>query len=137
MSINLFNEDIENPEINAESINKWIVSVVNSYDKVLGDLNFIFCSDKYLLKINKEYLQHDFYTDIITFDYCDKEIIAGDIFISLERVSENAEKFNTQDTELYRVIIHGVLHLLGFDDHSDEEKVIMRQKEDVALGMLE
>jgi len=133
MNINFFSEDVDLPEIDFSKIKEWISEVVSGYNKSVGDLNYIFCSDDYLLKINKEYLQHDYYTDIITFNYCEENIISGDIFISLDRVSENADEFNTNDTELYRVIIHGVLHLVGFEDHTDEEKQEMRNAEDTAL----
>jgi rRNA maturation RNase YbeY len=89
-----------------------------------------------LLKINKEYLNHDYYTDVITFDYCRSNIISGDIFISLERVNANAKDFKSADSELFRVIIHGVLHLIGFVDHSRSSDKLMRKEEDAALNIL-
>ena len=105
----------------------------NSCDNFL--LNYIFCSDDYLLEINKQYLDHDYYTDIITFDNSEDEaLLEGDIYISVDRVTENAENFNTSfEVELRRVMVHGVLHLLGFDDTTDELKAQMRSKEDEYL----
>lgn len=101
----------------------------------MGDLTFILCSDKYLLKINIEYLQHDYFTDIITFNYVDGKLISGDLFISIERVKENSEEFNTSlYKELYRVIFHGVLHLIGYNDKTVDEKNVMREKEDLYLS---
>jgi rRNA maturation RNase YbeY len=104
----------------------------------LGELNFIFCSDDYLLNINKQYLNHNYYTDVITFDYCNQNILSGDIFISLDTVRENSKEYSVSfDNELYRVMIHGVLHLLGFDDKSDIDKVQMKNAEDEALLSLQ
>lgn len=133
MSIVFFNEDVDMPNLNFDKVRLWIGRIIRHYNKNTGDINYIFCSDDYLLQINKEYLNHDFYTDIVTFNSCEDSIISGDIFISLDRVSENAEEYNTKDSELFRVIIHGVLHLVGLDDHSDEDKTIMRKAEDDAL----
>jgi len=100
-------------------------------------LNYIFCSDTYLHKINLEYLKHDTLTDIITFDYSEKKQISGDIFISIDRIKENAPKFNqSTDIELNRVLIHGVLHLLGYKDKTPKEKETMRAKEDFYLTLL-
>jgi probable rRNA maturation factor len=114
----------------------WIKTVIQNYGYKPGDITFIFCSNSYILKINQQYLQHDYYTDIITFNYNEKQSISGDIFISIETVRENAlEYMVTFEEELQRVMIHGILHLLGFDDHSDEEKNIMRQKETAALNI--
>ena len=137
MEINLFNEDIVLPELDYPSLEKWINQVVVDYKKQIGDLNFIFTSDEYMLEINKKHLEHEFYTDIITFNYCEEDTISGDIFISIDRVKENARKFQTEDTELFRVIIHGVLHLIGLNDHSDEEKLKMRAAENEALLKLQ
>lgn len=137
MEINFFNEDINIPDLNFKALKKWIHQVITGYSKETGDLNYIFCSDEYLLLMNKEYLQHDYYTDIITFNYCVENIISGDIFISLDRVNENADKFDSQSTEIYRVIIHGVLHLIGFDDHTDEDRIQMRNAEDNALSKID
>jgi rRNA maturation RNase YbeY len=133
MNVIFFNEGIDFPNIDTMKIIKWVNQVVEFYSKIAGDINYIFCSDDYLLEINTKYLEHDFYTDIVTFNYCEDNLISGDIFISLDRVKENATEYNTQDSELLRVIIHGVLHLIGLDDHSDEERLIMRKAEDDAI----
>jgi len=136
MAIYFYNEDVDLPDFKELEMEKWIVEVATLHARIAGDLNFIFCSDDYLLQVNKEYLNHDYYTDIITFNYCEEKTISGDIFISLDRVNDNASQLKTQDTELYRVIIHGVLHLIGFEDHTDEEKLTMRAKEDEAINIL-
>ena len=112
----------------------WICKTIESEAKQLRHLNFIFCNDEYLHKINLEYLNHDTYTDVITFPYSEGEIIEGDIFISIERIKENSNKFEVDfDNELYRVMIHGVLHLLGYLDKSPEDKVLMTKKENEYL----
>ncbi len=136
MAIYFYNEDVDLPDFKDLKIEKWIVKVATLHSRIAADLNFIFCSDDYLLQVNKEYLNHDYYTDIITFNYCEENTISGDIFISLDRVSDNANQLKTEDTELFRVIIHGVLHLVGFEDHTDEEKSTMRAKEDEAINIL-
>jgi len=118
-------------------IQNWISSCISNYGFTEGDINYIFCDDDYLLKLNVEFLEHDTLTDIISFDYTLGKLLSGDIFISVERVFENAIKFNqTSDNELNRVIIHGVLHYMGFKDKSDETKVIMRKEEDKCLELL-
>ncbi|MBQ7985044.1 MAG: rRNA maturation RNase YbeY [Bacteroidales bacterium] len=118
-------------------LKKWIKSVIERHGKKCGTVSYLFTTDEKVLQINKQYLNHDFYTDIITFDYTENDTVSGDIFISADRVRENAVTFNTTfDQELHRVIIHGVLHLIGFKDHSDKEQKIMRQKEDEALCLL-
>lgn len=137
MPIKFFTEDTKFNLRNKNPIKNWVNSVITSVNKETGNINFIFTSDKYLLKINKEYLSHKYYTDIITFNYCENEIISGDIFISIETVKNNSSRFNiTIIEELHRVIIHGILHLLGFDDQSDEEKAVMREKENYYLERL-
>ena len=136
MIVQFFSEDIEMPDFNQQEIATWVQNVIETKKMQCGKICVIFCSDKYLLKVNQDYLKHDYYTDIITFDYCEDNIISGDIFISTQRVAENAEKYNTSKTELFRVIIHGVLHLLGFNDATDEEKEIMRKKEDQCIEAL-
>lgn len=137
-SINFFSEEIEFELSNPDVISAWITKVITTHQKIRGDINYIFCSDEYLHNINMEYLLHDTYTDIITFDHSEEELlIAGDIYISIDRVSENAKKFEVTDSrELHRVMIHGILHLIGFTDHSKEEKEIMRGKEVSCLSML-
>lgn len=127
--------------------NDWLKSVIKaeavqctySLEKGLriGELAIVFCSDDYLLSVNKEFLSHDYYTDIITFDYCTPGIISGDLFISIDTVRYNAITYGTTfDKELARVIVHGLLHLLGYNDHSDLEQKIMRNKEDQYLELL-
>ncbi|PWJ55242.1 rRNA maturation RNase YbeY [Dyadobacter jejuensis] len=114
---------------------KWLTNTCVSNDYKITELNYIFCSDDYLLEINKEYLDHDYYTDIITFDNSEEEgIVEGDIYISIDRVRENAESFDSDfETELRRVLVHGLLHLLGFDDTTPDLKQVMRAKEDEYL----
>ena len=114
----------------------WIGRVLNSEDSEAGVINYIFCDDDYLIEINKSYLNHDTLTDIITFDYSDKGIIHGDIFISVERVSENAVAYkDTFQKELLRVMAHGLLHLLGYNDKTPQETAVMRLKEDEKIEM--
>ena len=115
----------------------WIKKVVQFHQKKLSSIQFIFGSDEYILEINRTYLEHDFYTDIISFDYCEGKLISGDLFISLDRVIDNAKKLELDEPdELHRVIIHGVLHLLGFKDKTEEEATEMRKQENVALEIL-
>ncbi|HAI75322.1 MAG TPA: rRNA maturation RNase YbeY [Microscillaceae bacterium] len=136
--INFFAEDSTFKLKNKLQYRQWIKLVVKQEGKKLGALNYIFCSDAYLLHINKTYLQHNTYTDIITFDQAEKpHTVQGDIYISVERVSENAQTFQTDfSVELARVMIHGVLHLMGYDDHKEADKLLMRQKENDALRLL-
>lgn len=126
--------DFEVPE--SQKVQKWIAEVVKRRDRQVGNINYLFCDDAYLLQVNRQYLDHDTYTDIITFDYVAGGLISGDIMISVERVGDNAEKFGVPFVdELYRVIIHGVLHLLGQGDKSDSEAREMRRQEEAALGL--
>jgi len=116
---------------NTESFIRWIKSVILEENKKLGEVNYIFCDDKYLLKKNIKYLDHDTLTDIITFNYCEGDIISSDIMISIDRVMENSSIFeNSFSEELNRVMIHGILHLIGYNDKTDGEKDIIRKKED-------
>lgn len=118
-------------------LKKWLIDVALEEGKRVGELSFIFCSDDYLLDINRHFLNHDYYTDVITFDYSEDNLIAGDIFISVDTVRVNAEEFRqTFENELFRVMVHGVLHLCEYDDHSNEEKQQMRAKEDFYLAKL-
>ena len=127
-------QDTNLPNISKRETTNWIKTVAQQYNKKIGNIAYIFCSDACILKINNEYLQHDYYTDIITFDYSEKNIISGDIFISLDTVKSNAEKYNQLfETELHRVIIHGILHLCGQKDKTEEESDEMREKENEAL----
>lgn len=115
----------------------WISNCIQSYDFTEGEINYILCDDAYLLKLNVEFLEHDTLTDIISFDYTLGKLISGDIFISVERVRENALKFNQPfENELHRVMIHGILHYCGFKDKSDADKVIMRAEEDKCLKLI-
>ncbi|MBO6005571.1 MAG: rRNA maturation RNase YbeY [Paludibacteraceae bacterium] len=125
------------PKFLRKKINAWIKSTAARYDFKVGDICYIFCSDEKILEVNRQFLQHDYYTDIITFDYTENGKINGDIFISVDTVKSNAEKFNvTFDNELMRVIIHGVLHLTGQNDKTPETEKVMHQKEDIALEEL-
>lgn len=118
------------------SYKDWLSRVVVSEGFLVGALNFIFCDDEYLLKINEQYLNHIDYTDIITFDYSENKSVSGDIFISVERVKDNAKKFSvSEEEELQRVMAHGILHLCGYKDKSDEESAMMRKKEDEKIEM--
>ena len=118
-------------------IKQWIKQVIEAKGKKTGNITYIFCDDEYLLEVNKQYLQHDYYTDVITFDYVENDLISGDIFISTDRVRENALAFGSSETEeLHRVIIHGALHLLGLTDKSEKEASQMRQAENEALKLL-
>ncbi|HYG01703.1 MAG TPA: rRNA maturation RNase YbeY [Chryseosolibacter sp.] len=135
--INYFSEEITFKVPLPRKTAAWIRQSIKSEKKQLHELNFIFCSDDYLLKINRAYLNHDYYTDIITFPTNNSSAtIAGDIFISIDRVTENASAFNSSlDMELRRVMIHGVLHLLGFKDKSRQQQILMRKKEDAYLSL--
>lgn len=135
--IEFFSEDIEFELNNPEQISEWIATVIEYHEHELSNLTYIFCSDDYLHEINVEYLDHDTLTDIITFNNADEDgIVEGDIFISVDRVRDNANDHSTSfDDELHRVIIHGVLHLLGFKDKSKEEEVLMRKEEDSSLSL--
>ena len=116
---------------NTKSFIRWIKNVILEENKELGEVNYIFCDDKYLLGKNIKYLDHDTLTDIITFNYCEGDIISSDIMISIERVMENSSIFeNSFSEELNRVMIHGILHLIGYNDKTDGEKEIIRKKED-------
>ncbi len=137
MAVTFHFEQISKFPFKVNSHKNWIKGVIESYESRVGDISFIFCSDSYLLKINQEYLNHDYYTDVITFDYCDGKITSGDIFISVDRIKENASLNNVPySVELQRIIIHGVLHLLGFHDNSPELKLRMTEAENLALELL-
>ncbi|KAA6342718.1 Endoribonuclease YbeY [termite gut metagenome] len=127
-------DHVRMPAIRKQNTTSWIKAVAKSYGKTIGEIAYIFCSDEKILKLNGQYLQHDYYTDIITFDYSEEDKISGDIFISLDTVKTNAEQYHTEYMEeLYRIIIHGILHLCGINDKSPEEKAIMKEAEDRAL----
>lgn len=130
-------EDVKFTLSDRLKLKTWIKSVISVYGKKLGDVTYIFCSDVYLLSINRQYLQHDYYTDIITFDYVEDDIISGDLFISFDTVKSNSELFGTTfSDELHRVMIHGVLHLLGLKDKAPEDEAKMRNAENEALFLL-
>ena len=121
---------------NEEQVADWIERIIESEDKELGEISYIFCDDEYLHKINVEYLDHDTLTDIISFDYTEGDIISGDIFISIERVLDNANDFNVPfETELKRVLAHGVLHYCGYKDKSEADEQLMRAKEEEKMAM--
>ena len=131
-------DDIEMPKLNQQRITEWVKQVALSYQKRVGNIAYFFCSDKRILEVNREYLQHDYYTDIITFDYCVGNRLSGDLFISLDTVRSNAELFNQPyERELHRVIIHGVLHLCGINDKGPGEREIMEAAENKALALLD
>jgi len=126
------------PDIQIDGICSWIIMVIEIETFTTGDVSIIFCNDSYLLKINREYLGHDYFTDIITFDYSADEVISGDLFISVDTVSRNSVDYGTGfSNELLRVIIHGVLHLMGYKDKAKKDIAIMRKKENEYLNMLE
>jgi len=136
-NISFFSEEIDFDIDNHSNFIDWLNKTTQCESKICGELSFVFCTDEYLHKINVEYLNHDTYTDIITFDYTEGNIVAGDIFISVDRVRENAIEFRKEfNNELSRVIIHGVLHLIGYKDKTPEEKAQMREKEDFYLNLL-
>lgn len=133
--IRFFCEDVKFNLKDKLKVKRWVKNIILQQEAKLGDINIIFCSDEYLLNVNKKHLNHNYYTDIITFNYNTKSI-NGDLFISIDRVFENADKENVpRETETLRVIIHGVLHLLGFNDKTKKEKTIIRAKEDESLKL--
>ena len=132
-----FNYETKFTLSNETQLSNWIVCCIEKDDFKVGEINYIFCHDEYLHKLNIEFLQHDTLTDIISFDNTMGKLISGDIFISVDRVKDNAVIFNTSfDEELHRVMIHGVLHYMGFKDKTEEEKTTMREKENLCLFML-
>lgn len=129
--------DIEMPMLNTTLMSRWLKQLAAFHQRKLGDINYIFCSDKKILEVNIEYLGHDYYTDIITFDYDEGQRVSGDLFISLETVASNAEMLGlAYEEELMRVMAHGVLHLCGFKDKSEEDAANMRLREQEALALL-
>ena len=131
-----FNYETDFELSNETAISNWLSQVILSESKKEGDINYVFCDDEYILEINKQYLDHDYYTDIISFDYSVGNELHGDVFVSIERVRENAADFDvTFDEELKRVVIHGILHYIGYKDKSEEEELLMRQKENEKIAM--
>ena len=124
--------------INEELVVKWLDESVRSLGFVIGELSCIFCPDEYLKEINIKYLNHDFFTDVITFDYSKEKLLFGDVYVSTDRVKENAKTYSSSfNKELFRVIIHGVLHLCGFNDKTKKEKTLIRSKENEALSTID
>ncbi len=133
---NFHSQEIPLPDINLKFVNTWLQAIGKLEDVSIKRINYIFCSDDYLLEINRTHLQHDYYTDIITFDLSETEAIESDIYISLDRVEDNANQFKTEtQLELLRVIAHGLLHLIGYNDKSESEQTIMTNKEEACLKL--
>ena len=136
MAISFSNQNIEFSLPDQNRVKEWISTLIKRHGMSVGNIGYLFCDDSFLLEANNKYLNHDTLTDIITFDYVNGNLVSGDIMISVERVSDNSVSFGVPFTdELHRVIIHGVLHLLGQGDKTDEEARIMRQREDEALAL--
>ena len=133
--VSYYTEDIAFNFKEKRLTSRWLKFVAESESKRLGDIAVIFCSDNYILDVNIKYLQHDYFTDIITFDYCEKNVLSGDLFISIDSVRENAAFYGSEFAdELNRVIVHGVLHLIGYDDHTEGDIAQMRAKENYYLS---
>ena len=134
--IQFFFENIDEIPISTVTIS-WLEDVIKTENKKLGEINYILCDDEYLLKVNQDFLDHDYYTDIITFDYVKGKTISGDIFVSLPRISDNAKNLVKDfNSEFHRVLAHGILHLMGYKDKTEEEITVMRQKEDFYLNVI-
>lgn len=130
-------ENVKMPALQKQRINRWIKEIADGYGKKTGDIAYVFCDDQKILEVNNQYLEHDYYTDIITFDYTAGNTISGDIFISLDTVKSNADEYGADfETELHRILIHGILHLCGNDDKSPELRADMTDKENKALEQL-
>ena len=130
--------NVKMPDISHRATTAWVRAVAASYNKRVGEVAYVFCDDEKILEVNRQYLKHDYYTDIITFDYCEGDVLSGDLFISLDTVRTNAEQFGkTYDDELHRVIIHGILHLVGINDKGPGEREIMEAAENKALALLD
>lgn len=138
MSVHFSSSDCLIPQFNESLITNWISLVAANHNFKIGRINYLFCSDEYIYKTNVQFLQHDTYTDIITFDYVEGSILSGDILISVDRVEDNARLFNVSFyQELCRVIIHGILHLIGFKDKTESDAATMRAKENDSLELLQ
>ncbi len=130
-------EQVKMPKLEKRKTNAWIRQVAEKYGKKIGEVAYVFCDDAKILEVNRQYLQHDYYTDIITFDYCENNTLHGDIFISLDTVESNAQEFGTTfENELHRILIHGILHLCGQEDKTPEARAEMTRKENEALALL-
>jgi probable rRNA maturation factor len=131
-----FNYENDFTLLQEQTYDEWVGAIIKSESKSLGEINYIFCDDDYLLDINIKHLNHDYYTDIITFNYCEGDLISGDLFISTDRVKDNAQTYQVSfEEELLRVMSHGVLHLIGYNDKSEAEERIMRKKEDEKIKL--
>ena len=136
--ISFFSQEVSLPTFDQRKITDWIKKTAAFYGKRAGDISYVFCSDDRILEVNRQFLQHDYYTDVITFDYSEADIVSGDIFISVDTVRSNAEQFGqSYERELHRIIIHGVLHLCGQEDKTPETRRVMTEKEELALKTLE
>ena len=136
MAVTYQTDGVKMPAIRRRETTAWIRRVADTYGKRTGDIAYIFCSDDKIIEVNRQYLQHDYYTDIITFDYTEGDVISGDIFISLDTVRSNSGQFGTEyGDELHRTIIHGILHLCGIDDKGPGQREVMEEAENRALAM--
>lgn len=133
-----YEEGVKLPSFfSGELTEKWLDVIASHYSREIGAISFIFCNDDYILDVNRKYLNHDYYTDVITFDYCDGRTLSGDVFISLDTVRSNAVQFNTDfETEFHRVVCHSVLHLIGFKDKTEPDSILMRENENICLDLL-
>lgn len=137
MAIRYYSQDVPLPAFKKRTINEWIKTVASGHAKKIGTITYLFCTDQKIIEVNKDYLQHDYYTDIITFDYTEDDVISGDLLISLDTVRSNAEMFKVDFMdELYRVVIHGILHLCGINDQTSTEQMRMTDEENNALNIL-
>lgn len=137
MTIDFQNIDVAMPDFDKQAVALWLDGVARKHDRVCGPLNYIFCNDDKILQVNRQFLNHDYFTDIITFDYSRRHIVSGDMFISLDTVATNAELFDGDyRRELLRVVVHGLLHLCGINDKGPGEREIMEAHENAALAML-
>ncbi|MBQ6253973.1 MAG: rRNA maturation RNase YbeY [Bacteroidales bacterium] len=134
--IRYFNEGVQFTLKDKLANNRWLKLVAGSEVRSIGDINIIFCSDNYILDVNLRYLGHDYFTDIITFDYCEGKKLSGDLFISVDSVRENAIEYGVEfEEEIHRVMVHGLLHLIGYDDHTPEDERLIHDKEDYYLKL--
>lgn len=137
MAIRFYDEKIPKQKIGRRILKKWIKEEIFRRDKIPGELNIIFTSDTYLRQLNIKHLSRDYFTDIISFDYSEEETVSGELFISIQRVRENALSYNVSfENELNRVIIHGILHLMGYNDGTEKQKNLMRREEEICLDNL-
>ena len=120
-----------------QEVKRWLEAVAKAYGRWVGTITYVFCDDAYILEVNRKYLEHDYYTDVITFDYTEGEVLAGDVFVSLDTVASNAEEYGTTyEEELHRVVVHAVLHLIGFKDKTEADAAVMREQENRCLELL-